>query len=54
MERILETMRSEIIAILALSPHAGYAWKGTTTDLLEVINAVWKSHTNLTHPGKVF
>ena len=40
MERILETMRSEIIAILALSPHAGYAWKGTTTDLLEVINAV--------------
>ena len=40
MDRILESMRSEIIAILALPPAAGYAWKGTTTDLLEVINAV--------------
>lgn len=39
MERILESMKSEIVAILALSPDR-YTWKGTTTDLLEAINAV--------------
>ena len=39
-ECMFETMKSEILAILALPPSAGYTWKGTTTDLLEVINAV--------------
>ena len=39
-ECMFETMKSEILAILALPPSAGYTRKGTTTDLLEVINAV--------------
>ena len=53
-ECMFETMKSEILAILALPPSAGYTWKGTTTDLLEVINAVVMRYELIDDTGQCY
>ena len=44
MKATKKTLEERVIAY-AIKRNMGYDW---------VIKAIWKSHTNLTHPGKYF